>query len=223
MKVMKDTISTKPVVSKPQNIKEKKLLMVEGKDEESFFQVLFEKKGIKGVQTMSVGGKDNFSNNLSDIMKTSNFGNLKSLAILRDADQSAKNAFKSICSALRSNDLPAPSQSGDFKADDSLKVGIFIIPDGKNPGMLESLCLSIVKPGGEGIIKCIDSFMECIKELAQKDTGYKQPKILEKARVRAFLSAMEENTPSLGVAAQKGYWDLDSDKLKPLLHFLKNL
>ncbi|MDE0119619.1 MAG: hypothetical protein OXM55_06400, partial [Bdellovibrionales bacterium] len=30
-------------------------------------------------------------------------------------------------------------------------------------------------------------------------------------------------TPALGIAAEKGYWNLDSDKLKPLSDFLKEL
>ena len=173
---MKGIKQTKIKGSKPQNITEKKLLIVEGKDEENFFQVLFKKKGIEGVQIMSVGGKDNFSNNLSDIMKHPEFGNLKSLSIVRDADLSAKPAFKSVCSALRSNGLPVPSQSGKFATDNSLKVGVFIIPDGKNQGMLESLCLSIIKPEGTNIKQCIDSFMECIKGLSQAGDNYKQPK-----------------------------------------------
>ena len=218
---MRDEKSIKSI--EPQSIEEKKLLMVEGKDEENFFQVLFEKKGIEGVQIMSAGGKDNFNNELSARVKLPEFGNLKSLAIVRDADQSAKPAFKSVCSALKKNNLPTPLQSGTFATDNSLKVGVFIIPDGTNDGMLESLCLSIVKPEGEGIIKCVDSFMECIKGLPQGGQTYKQPKNSDKAQVRAFLSAMEEDTPSLGVATKKGYWNLDSNNLKPLLNFLKNL
>ncbi len=34
---------------------------------------------------------------------------------------------------------------------------------------------------------------------------------------------MKEDTPSLGVAAQKNYWNLDSEKLNPLSDFLRKL
>ena len=209
--------------AKPHRITEEKLLMVEGKDEKNFFQTFLDKKGIKEVQVIPVGGKDNFSNNLPEIVKLPEFESLKSLAIIRDADKSAESAFKSLCSALDKNSLPTPRQIGEFVANASLKVGVFIIPDGKSSGMLESLCFSIVKPEGKNIIECVNSFMECIKELPQKGQQYKQPKNWEKAKVRAFLSAMEEDTSSLGVATQKGYWNLDSDNLKPLLKFLKDL
>ncbi len=218
---MKDEKSIKSTEKKPRIIKEEKLLIVDGKDEENFFQALFKKKDIRGVQIVPAEGKDNFDTELSANIKATGSENLKSLALLRDADQSAKNAFESVRSALKNNKLPSPMKSGEFATDNSLKVGVFIIPDGINEGMLESLCLSTVK--GEGIMKCIDSFMECVRELPQNDKTYKQPKNWEKARVRAFLSAMEEDTRDLGVAAQKGYWNWDSDKLKPLLNFLRNL
>lgn len=221
---MKDKIPINPKTPKPQSIETDKLLMVEGESDKTFFGELFDKKGIQGIQIISVGGKNNFNDELSAIVKLPDFQDLKSLAILRDADQSAESAFKSLCSTLKKNDLPVPLQSGTFVTNNSLQVGVFIIPDGNNQGMLESLCLSIVKKEGKGIIKCVDSFMECVKELLpQGGNTYKPPKNWDKARFRAFLSAMEEDTPSLGVATQKGYWDLDSDKLDPVFNFLKKL
>ena len=74
----------------------------------------------------------------------------------------------------------------------------------------------------ESIIECIDSFMSCIAKNSDK-SDYNLPKDIHKARCRAFLSTMEKDTPSLGVAAKKGYWDFDSEKLNPLLSFLKQL
>ena len=89
--------------------------------------------------------------------------------------------------------------------------------------MLESLCLSTVE--SENLHKCINSFIECIETetILDGNREYKKPKNLHKARCKAFLAAMEEDTPSLGVAAQKGYWNLNSTKLQPLLDFLKKL
>ena len=36
------------------------LLLVEGKDEEAFFESLIQHLGIPGIQVLSVGGKDQF-------------------------------------------------------------------------------------------------------------------------------------------------------------------
>ena len=83
--------------------------------------------------------------------------------------------------------------------------------------MLESLCLSTVELKEKETIECVDEFMQCIELKKEK------PKNPHKARHRAFLAAMLDDTPSLGIAAQKGYWDFGSDKLKPLLDFLKQI
>ena len=200
-------------------ITEEKLLLVEGKDEEVFFKVFLEKKNIKDIQIRSSGGKQQFQKLFPAIKKASGFDKVISLAIIHDADTDAERAFQSICSVLKNNGMETPDRISSFVSN-SPKIGVFIIPDGKNEGKLESLCLSTVK--SEDLIECIDSFMKCI-EKNLKDSDYKIPKNIHKAKCRAFLSAMEADTPSLGIAAEKGYWNFDSEKLKPLLDFLKQL
>ena len=200
-------------------IESQKLLLVEGKDEEVFFKIFLERKKIDGIQVMSSGGKHQFQTLFPRIKKAPGFDEISSLAVIHDADMDAYKAFQSICSVLKNNDMKSPDEIASF-ASDCPRVGVFIIPDGKNKGKLESLCLSTVK--SEGIIECIDSFMTCI-EKNSNSSSYNFPKDIHKARCRAFLSAMEKDTPSLGVAAQKGYWDFDSEKLNPLLNFLKQL
>lgn len=199
-------------------IKNQKLLLVEGKDEEVFFKILLERKKIGGIQIMPSGGKQKFQKHLPALRKTPGFDKIISLAVIHDADESADKAFQSIQSALNNNELKSPDKIGKFVSS-SPKVGVFIIPDGKSKGNLESLCLSTVKSND---IKCIDSFMDCIKQNSN-NSSYNFPKNIYKARCRAFLSSMEEDTPSLGVAAQKAYWDFDSEKLNCLLSFLKQL
>ena len=77
-----------------------------------------------------------------------------------------------------------------------------------------------MKEDNPKIVECIDSFMKCNKDLKSR---YKKPRNEDKARCKAFLSLMEEDTSSLGVAAQKNYWDWKSNGLKPLIEFLKEL
>ncbi len=203
-------------------ITETKLLLVEGKDEEFFFKTFLKKKEICNIQIISSGGKDKFKNKFPAIKNTPGFDEVTSLAVIHDADTNAQGAFQSICSVLKNNSVDYPKQISSFTTSNSLRVGVFIIPDGGNQGKLESLCLSTVE--SDSIIECIDSFMSCIKQQSQLDINrYKEPKDIHKARCRAFLSAMEEDIPSLGLAAEKGYWNLDSDKLNPMLNFLQEL
>ncbi len=215
-------------------IEQKKLLLVEGKDEVSFLKEFMVRKTISGIQISDLAGRYNFTpKRLLTIMNTPNFNTLKSLAIIQDADINYQDRFKSICSVFkRANEelekdlqLTIPTQIAVFTKS-TPKIGVFLIPGNNKNGMLESLCLSTIKsdPATKAIIKCIDAFIECIKQATtNQNVQYNKPKNIHKARLRAFLSAMEDDTPSLGIAAQKDYWNWDSEKLTPLLNFLKQI
>ena len=203
---------------KNKNIEKKKLLLVEGKDEENFFEVLLNKHNIQDIQVISSGGKDQFRKIFPQIKLMPNFDNLISLAVIQDADINARNRFQSICNTLRSNNLKAPKQLEKF-TDSIPRTGVFIISDTEGKGSLEDLCLSTVENSQKIIQECIDPFMSCM----EKKSKYGKPNNISKAQLRAFLSFMQEDTPSLGVAAQKNYWNLHSNKLDSLVSFLKNI
>ena len=209
-------------INKPTTINRKKILLVEGRDEEVFFKVILTKMEIQDIiQIIPTGGKQQFSTIFPAIINVPGFNQVGSLAIIQDADNDASATFQSICSTLNKRELHAPVQIGTFTRD-TPKIGVFIIPDGKSTGILESLCLSTIE--SRSIMKCVDSFMDCVTKTSKlNESAYNKPKNVSKARCRAFLSAMEDDTPSLGIATEKDYWDLTSNRLKPLLHFLKQI
>ena len=198
-----------------QRINKKKLLLVEGKDEVAFFNIFLKENSLEDIQVIDTGGKEQFKKLFPIIKKTPGFDNLETLAIIQDADRNAKATFQGVCSVLKNNNIPAPKKMSLFVSE-SIRVGVFVITHKKNTGNLEALCLSSIE--SDSLIECIDSFMDCIQK--KNNSRYKNPLNSHKARCRAFLSAMEKDTPSLGVATEKGYWDLSSDKLKPLFVFL---
>lgn len=203
----------------PKLIKEKKILFVEGKDEEIFFTVLLKKHGLQEIQIIQSGGKEQFSHIFPEIIRIPGFSKIRSLAIIQDADKSTQAVFQSICHTLQKENLGIPEEMSYFTST-TPHVGIFTLPDGKNPGSLESLFLSTVQ--SEDVTDCIEPFMKCVKQKTSvKNNRYKMPRNINKAKCKAFLSAMEEDTPSLGIAAEKSYWNLDADQLNPLLNFLK--
>ena len=199
-------------------IDQKRLLLVEGKDEVAFFETLLEEKQINEIQVMDTGGKKQFQTLFPNIKKTPGFDELETLAIIQDADTDNQETFQSVCSVLKHNKIDVPQKISSFVSG-SLKVGVFIITNNQNTGNLEALCLSTVE--SDSVMKCVDSFTDCIKK--KNNSNYKLPINNYKAKCRAFLSAMEKDTSSLGVATKKGYWNLESDKLKPLLNFLQQI
>ena len=132
----------------PFQIKTDALLLVEGKDEYQTFQALLKEMNINGVQIYDVEGNNNFANKIPRLFKSSGFQQISKLGFVRDAEQhEAKSAFDSICHVLECSNIfdHVPRNIGKVEEIGSFKVGIFIMPNNKDKGMLETLCLQSIK------------------------------------------------------------------------------
>lgn len=199
-------------------IKSGKLLLVEGNDDQNFFQKLMQEILLDDIQIISMGGKDGFKTpNFKSVINTPGFREVKSLGIIRDADNNADNAFRGICAILKECGLPEPTQPIQITGT-SLKVGILIIPPNTGKGQIEDLCLSSLKEYNE--MECIDNYFQCLKKKLPLD---KFPKELSKAKIQAFLASREESVPHLGIATQRSYFPLGHDVFKGVKDFLKLL
>jgi hypothetical protein len=208
----------------PSPIKSKKVLAVEGQDEENFFDALLQYIDITDFDIRRVGGKDQFKNKLPQLKSTSGFYNadgssfVTHLAIVRD--RNSDDAFESIVGILKKEGFTHPKKHGQFSKGVP-KVGIFIMPGETIKGtMLEDLCLRSVE--NHPAMKCVNEFATCVSTLKTV------PKNISKAKVQvfkaqAFLAAQPEVVDSVGLGGQKKYWDFDSPALDELKRFLSNL
>ncbi len=196
------------------------LLAVEGKDEVSFFEALFDHMGITGIQIMDMGGKDRFRGMAQLIFQASDFDMVRRIGLVRDAESNkAEAAFRSICGVLKANGLHSPANAGEIERQSGRAVGIFIMPDNHSNGMLEDLCLQSVKQNPS--FQCVDSFFDCLSKKAQaRDWPVSHP---SKALVLAYLSTRAEICNSLGIAARKGYWDFSHPCFANIKAFLQEL
>ena len=195
-------------------IHQKKLIAVEGQDEVNFFNALLRYLGIADFDVREVGGKLQFKNKLPALVRVSGFSDVEVLAIIRDADNNAEAAFKSIGDIMKKERLKPPNQVNQF-SDGSPKIGIFIMPGNSDTGMLEDLCLKTVEHHPS--MHCVEPFIDCISELENP------PNNITKAKAQAFLAAMPKLANSVGVGAQKGYWNFNSEELTDLKSFINNL
>ena len=196
-------------------IRKKKVLAVEGDDEINFFDSLLKYMGISDAEIYKVGGKNQFKNKLPALVNTTGFfDNVESFAVIRDANADANAAFTSIKNILQKQNLNPPSQMNKF-VNNGLKLGIFIMPGNSAEGMLEDLCLRTVQHHPK--MSCINEFMDCILKFEEP------PKNVAKAKAQSYLAAMPIIANSVGIGAQKGYWDFDSNELDELKLFLENL
>ncbi|KLO21237.1 MULTISPECIES: DUF3226 domain-containing protein [unclassified Marinitoga] len=194
-----------------QKIESDKLLLVEGKDEENFLLAFLKHLNISNIQILTVQGKENFKKELKLITKFPDFEKIKIMGIVKDADNSFHNSLKSIVTILSNLGFQV-NQDGSF-SNGKPKIGIFIMPDHKSPGMLEDLCLSSIKEQKE--IKCFEEFFICLNN--NEITNFKN---LSKSKTLAYLASQKEPVNSLGLAAKKGYWNFE--KMEKLKNFLLN-
>lgn len=195
-------------------IQRRKILAVEGDDEINFFDALFRYLSIPDVEIYQVGGKDQFRNKLPALVRTTGFfTNVEAFAVIRDANHDAKAAFNSVKDVLKKQNLNPPDQINKF-SESYPRIGIFIMPGCSDEGMLEDLCLSTVRD--HPIMKCVDDYIDCISREGDS------PKNLAKAKTQAFLAAMPKAARSVGLGAQMGYWNFESEVLAELKKFIEN-
>jgi hypothetical protein len=192
----------------------KKIIAVEGQDEVYFLDALLRNMKITGMEIRAVGGKQQFKDKLPALVRMSGFSDVEVLAIIRDADNDANGAFESIRNILKKEKLKPPIQANQF-SEGSPKIGIFIMPGNSDTGMLEDLCLQTV--AHHPAMDCVRPFANCISELEES------PNNIVKAKAQAFLAAMPKLVNSVGLGAQKGYWDFNSEELTDLKSFIGNL
>ena len=190
-------------------------LLVEGNDEKNFFQYFCQHLSLKNVEVHGFGGVDNFKRYLPAFVNIPGFDNVARLGIVRDAEQSATSALQSIQSVTRNAGLSPPDRVQKFTGG-TPAVGVLVLPGGEQNGMLETLLCQTFADGPENA--CIDEFFNCLEN--QANLSLKRP---DKSRAYAFLSTKESPQSSVGVAAQKDYWNLDHDALAHVRNFLTEL
>lgn len=200
-------------------ITSRSVLAVEGEDDRMFFDAMLRHLGVVGVQIESVGGKDQFKNKLPALLKTPGFFNadgsasVQHLAIVRDNDED--DAFASIANIVTKTGPTSPRCHGQFSGGKP-QVGVFVMPGGDTAGtMLEDLCLESVKD--HPAMECVRLFSDCVRGLSDP------PRNPSKVKCQAFMAAQANIANSVGLAAKKGHWNLDSPSLGELRVFLEHL
>lgn len=203
-----------------ENINSKSLLLVEGKDELNFFKALFKALKIKEIQIRNVEGNANFSREIKQLVNNSKFSDVTKLGFVRDAEHNkAKSAFDSICHHLRQNNITPPKNIGKIENIDNRKIGILIMPNNKDEGMLETLCLQSIK--NNEICYCkMEEYIECLSEFYKIE---KKSFNIDKAKTQVYLASKLPIRNCLGLSALKNQWDFKSPAFNEIKTFLKVL
>ncbi|MDI9364621.1 MAG: hypothetical protein QM541_06700 [Flavobacterium sp.] len=110
-----------------------------------------------------------------------------------------------------------------IKAELGIQFVLFLFPNNKDNGDLETLLSSIINPNNEDIFKCWASFENCISGLKK---NYTIP--ARKTKIYAYMEVLHGTTGSEKEKVKdknrdfnnKEHWDLENMSLNPLYNFL---
>jgi hypothetical protein len=198
-----------------------KQLLVEGRTPEIFFRQWVEALGLKQkIEVRDYGSLGQLTDFLKLFTGFKEFKEtVESVGIIRDAeDKKAASAFDSVCASLRAVGLACPERLGSFGVGPK-RTGIFVLPDCDRPGMLETLCWTILEkdPKRRQEVDCVMAHLRCLGA-AGVQAGNPH-----KAKVWTYLAGRGEFDPQVGRAAQHNVWDWNSPALAGLTGFLQSL
>lgn len=199
------------------------LLVHEGTADTHVVGQLVRDHGIEGFQFLPLNGQAKMRAFFKGLSASPHFKTpvpgyghpVRGLAIVLDAETDAEATFQRVRAALIASNLPISEAAGGV-AEGALRVGVFLVPDNRSPGKIETLCLRSVQ--GDPAWPCLEVFFNCIRE-----RGGKWPDNMDKARAQAFLSTRPQPDLPVGLAALEGYWDFANAAFAPLVLFLKQV
>src|SRR3989338_5125115 len=113
--------------------------LVEGQDTKVVVECVLAFLGID-AQVVDFGGRTELRSFLRTWAALPGFHQTSVLGVIRDAEDDAMGAFQSAADALTNARLPRPTGHATF-ATGRPRTGVFVLPDGQRPGMLEDLCV----------------------------------------------------------------------------------
>lgn len=198
------------------------LLLVEGRDEKLFFTALMgapSGASLPECQVIALG-RQGFRRQLKALAVSIRGGWVESLGVVRDADDHSAGALQSVCDSLVATGFPSPISHGAIVGTNP-RVGVFVMPDGTNPGALEALCRRSVETEPPG--SCVEEYLHCLDERGGWGRAERSTTLHDKAFVHAFLASRKDPVARTGEGAQQGVWDFQHEAFRALRDFLLRL
>lgn len=220
--------------SQSREIRTPGVILVEGRTPEMFFREFIKHLQLANdVEAFTFGDKD--SANLRLFLNTfatkAEFRQrAERMGIVLDAESDeATSAFASVRSAIGAFNaenpsfaLPVPGQINALTSGPQLpQVAVFVLPDCRRTGMLETLCLEAIQEVEDSkppkLWPCVIEFFGCLSRQGV------QPRNPSKAHFAGYALAADVIDPQLGRAAQKGVIPWEAKAFDLLRSFISSL
>lgn len=205
-------------------IEKKKLLLAEGADAYYFFIWACQAFDTSDIQVMDFEGINNLGPYLKTLKEISGYEDVKTIAIVRDAESNPDGAVQSIKKALKSNGFSVPREPFAF-AEGAPRVAFMVLPgfesDSRDSNMLskgtlEDLCLWMTED--DPIHACVTLYIDCLKS---KNIEIAHP---HKTRLHSYLSGKDDFVGlKIGEAAKAGAWDWNHPTLSLFRETIKKM
>ena len=184
-----------------------RLLLVEGPDDQHVVRHLWERRHGRGLpfQISPRGGVEGVIESIRDEARA--LGR-QALGILVDANDSPATRWQAISDRLASVGIQtpaAPHPNGTIieAADDTPRIGIWMMPDNQSPGELEDFVAQMI-PGGDPVWPLSQNYIDGIPAVHRK---FASGKIL-RAKIHAWL-ATREDPRQMGLAIRTRDLDIN--------------
>ena len=232
-------------------IERERLLLVEGKTDKEFFDRLcMNQLGddyVTNLQILPYDGKDSLKSFLEVLLTLPKFEEVTHLGIVRDADFTG-GALASIQGILRQ--LPQLQQYSNSIRHNQFtgtnpSIGIFIMPNGKDLGMLETLVLDALKSIEEEtsnvkpIMRCVEDYFNCLDSqgvIPKQERSDKAQLVIyqetAELKIRTYMAGqnVDENSQSRNTKLNEafdlyriGWWSWDVPIFDEVKAFIKQL
>jgi len=192
-------------------------ILVEGNDDESLIKFLLKQIGItEDLYEIIQNGSHGINGNKVNILKEA-IAQGKNLIIINDANSNF---------TTRNQEL-----ENDVKKYSLLSAKIFLIPNNKDNGELETLLLECVNDENNTIFHCFDGFNKCLKDdksgivispLELKDKIYNYVDVQLNENEKKDRNKKKNSYYFEGNAKSKKIWNFDAPYLNPLKEFLED-
>lgn len=163
---------------------------------------------------INLKGKDNLEYTLTNILKPLE-NKISKISIIQDADNDFETSLKNVKTTIKNSKIS------------KIEIPIYLTPNNKNNGDLETLLLSTLK--NNDIINCFDDYEDCLKK---ENTIYE--KALNKGKLYAYTmySQSGENLHKPqdsfmykynSIYKDTNLWNLKDDNFKSIVNFIKNI
>lgn len=202
----------------------KTVLMVEGNDDVHVVKNICGARDLGKIDEIRpYGGKATLIEGISVAVKESD---VVALGIVLDADTDIEASWRSVAHKLTISGyqnvpqiMPAEGLILPSPAESLLpKVGVWLMPDNKTPGILEDF-LAFLVPPGDLLFAYVRDGIDALPHNLVRFSHEKKPKTL----IHAWLSVQEEPGRPMGQAISAKYLDPNLEHANPFVDWLRQI